>query len=74
MASNSNSPYACMNTKTGRMAVPNCRLTVCHQMDPTKFSLEAITVIKENDEILLWSYGAQYIYPPEYPTNFENVL
>ena len=34
------------------------------------FILEAITVIKQNDEIL-WSYGAQYIYPPEYPTNFE---
>ena len=51
------------------MAVPNCRLKVNHQTDPTKFSLEAITVIKEHDEIL-WSYGAHYIYPPEYPTHF----
>jgi hypothetical protein len=63
MASVSNSPYACYNTKTGRMAVSNCRLKVSHQSNPTKFSLEAITVIKQNDEIL-WSYGAQYIYPP----------
>ena len=58
-------------SKTGRMAVPNCRLKVSHQSNPTKFILEAIiTMIKQNNEIL-WSYGAQYIYPPEYPTNFE---
>ena len=37
------------------------------------FKIFWFTVIKENDEILC-SYGAQYIYPPEYPTNFETVL
>ena len=67
MASVSNSPYACLNTKTGKNAVANCTLRVSHHSERTRFSLEAITVIKEHDEIL-WSYGSHYIYPPEYPT------
>ena len=66
MASVSNSPFACLNIKTQRMAVANCKLKVSHQSDGPKFSLEAITTINVNDEIL-WSYGADYEYPNQYP-------
>jgi hypothetical protein len=73
-----NSPYACLNSKTNKMAEANCSLKVSHHASGPKFSLEVLAkkTIKEHDEIL-WSYGANYAYPPEYPTyisilmNFE---
>ena len=64
-----NSPYACLNSKTNKMAEANCTLKVSHHASGPKFSLQVLAnkTIKEHDEIL-WSYGANYAYPPEYPT------
>ena len=61
LASVSNSPYACFNIVTQKMATANCTLKVSHNRDGPKFSLEAITSINAHDEIL-WSYGADYEY------------
>jgi hypothetical protein len=51
------------------MAEANCALKVSHHASGPKFSLEVLPnkTIKEHDEIL-WSYGANYAYPPEYTT------
>jgi hypothetical protein len=66
LASVSNSPFACFNIKTQKMALANCRLKVSHHADGPRFSLEATTTINAHDEIL-WSYGADYEYPNTYP-------
>ncbi len=64
-----NSPYACLNSKTNKMAEANCTLKVTHHATGPKFSLEVLAnkTIKKHDEIL-GSYGANLEYPPEYPT------
>ena len=65
LVSISNSPYACFNIVTQKVATANCTLKVNHNRDGQKFSLEAITIINAHDEIL-WSYGADYEYPDRY--------
>ena len=65
LVSVSNSPYACFNVVTQKMATANCTLKVSHYKDGPKFSLQAITTINAHDEIL-WSYGADYEYPDRY--------